>query len=131
MPKFLERPVDWLNILTELCGGDVFGHESWFQVGVEQHKEYIYCFIGDCTATPEDGENIIYNKPVRENAQIFVGTSTERWGGMEKAIIIALARAFSFLAGLPYCKDYEYNWEKRYKEIEKEFTAEEDKEGKQ
>jgi len=128
MPKFLERPVDWLNILTELCGGDVFGHESWFQIGIEQHKEYIYCFIGDCTATPEDGENIIYNKPVKENAQIFVGTSTL---AVEQAIIMALGRAFSRLAGLPYCKDYEYNWKKRLKEIEREVEAEEDKEGKQ
>jgi len=106
---------DWLAILSELCIGDVFGHESWFIVGIEQHKEFYYCFIGDCSATEDDGWAKLYPeselaKKLEEERKagkaikpkIFVGRHHD---SLNKAVIRALAEAFGYEASLPYCQD--------------------------
>jgi len=49
----MKEEVNWIEILRILAEGDAFGHESWFEVGVEQHKEYYYCLLGDCSASQE------------------------------------------------------------------------------
>ena len=98
-----ERPTNWLEVLSQLCFGDVFGHESWFVFGLEQHKGFYYCFIGDCSVTEEDGWNVLYGKENKKD-KIFVGKHSYI---REGAIINALAQAFSSLASLPLYKDIE------------------------
>ena len=95
-----ERQTDWLKVLSEFCAGDTFGHESWFVLGVEEHKSFYYCFIGNCSATEKDGWDVLGGK--KSNGKVFVGKHSYI---LEGAVINALAQAFSFLAGLPlYCE---------------------------
>jgi len=94
-----EGKIDWLEVLTELCRADIFGHESWFEVGLEQHKQFYYCFIGDGSATSEDAWNLLYEgKPKSESARCFAGRHPKYIDG---AVFHALAAAFNFLANLP------------------------------
>jgi len=46
--------VDWLRLLVVLAEGDAFGHESWFEIGVEQHKAFYYCLLGDCSISEKE-----------------------------------------------------------------------------
>jgi len=85
--------------LSDLCLGDVFGHESWFVVGMERHKEFYYCFIGDCSSDWEDAWNCLFGRaPKNENAKYFAGRHPEY---LEGAIFHALSAAFNYLAQLP------------------------------
>jgi len=96
------KRVDWIKILSDLCLSDVFGHESWFEIGMEQHKTFYYCFIGDCSSDFEDAWNCLFGKtPKKENAKCFVGRHPEY---LEGAIFQALAAAFDYLAQLPVYK---------------------------
>ena len=98
-----ERQTDWLRVLSELCIGDTFGHESWFTFGVEQHKSFYYCFIGDCSATERDGWEVLRGKENKN--RIFVGKHSYT---PEGAMINALAQALSFSANSPlYCEKEE------------------------
>jgi len=45
--------VNWIRILGILAEGEGFGHESWFEVGLEQHKQFYYCLLGDCSVSEE------------------------------------------------------------------------------
>jgi len=94
-----EHDTNWVKVLSELCIGDAFGHESWFIIGIEQRKRFFYCFIGDYTATPEDGWEILdKGKPKSESAKCFTGCHPDH---LDAAVIHALAAAFSYLAQLP------------------------------
>jgi len=72
------KEVNWIGILRILAEADAFGHESWFEVGVEQHKKFYYCLLGDCSAPstytmvqeardgvePPPAENLFFGKSI-------------------------------------------------------------------
>jgi len=87
----------WLDILSLLCEADTFGHECWFTLGVEQHKEFYYCFIGDCSVKEEDGWKVLEGKLDPTDKTLFVG---QHKYSIEEAIIMALAKAFSRRSGV-------------------------------
>jgi len=79
--------VNWLDILIFLAEGDAFGHESWFEIGVEQHKQYYYCLLGDCSVSEE------VRKKAREGESSSEGLPfCGRDKLMESAIVKALGR---------------------------------------
>ena len=88
---------NWLEVLGELCAGDTFGHESWFVFGVERHKSFYYCFIGDCSATEGDAWDVLRGKENRN--KVFAGKHSYI---LEGAVVNALAQAFDFLANSPF-----------------------------
>jgi len=94
-----EHDTNWVKVLSELCISDIFGHESWFVIGIDQNMRFYYCFIGDCSATPEDGWEILdKGRPKRESAKCFTGCDPNH---LDTAVIHALVAAFNYLARLP------------------------------
>jgi len=79
--------VNWLDILSLLAEGEAFGHESWFEVGVEQHKQYYYCLIGDSSVSEEIRRKAKEGE-FHDESSIFCGRSKM----MEFAIMKALGR---------------------------------------
>jgi len=83
----MREEVNWIKILQILAEADAFGHESWFEVGVEQHKKFYYCLLGDCSAPSAMIQEARQAAEPPPSENLFLGTSRYCW---EEAVQEAL-----------------------------------------
>jgi len=73
------KEVNWIGILKILAEADAFGHESWFEIGVEQHKKFYYCLLGDCSAPSAMIQEARQATEPLPSERLFLGTSGYSW----------------------------------------------------